>query len=411
MKHTILRHPVLLPFVLLAACSTPQGSPARSDAPDTARATSTAPIAPAAKKSAVCAPANPTAWSYWPEEWKGPLLVTEALPHGARVTKGDTLVQFDLRPLDEAIRNAELESESARVRHAGLVERQRIEEESARSALAVARASQARTERALAAWKENDVAFQRRDDEIAQRRERSYVEDQQDELGQLEEMYNRDELVDGTEDIVLKRQRRGLAIALDSTALSRDRAKKRLDLDLALDLEQREEAARTQGEAVERQARSQAIEARARADAMARSAEELADKEARLARLKRDRAALDAKSASDGVFLHGAPRDWRPGRTPARIERGSTLGVQAEVASVADAGVRELRLDLAGTDLVTWKDGARVDVTFAGGDKAKGKLHVDPWPRGDGNFDATVELDAASAAMHAGTRADVEIAP
>ena len=69
------------------------------------------------------------------------------------------------------------------MRHTGLVERQKIEEEAANAALANARAALARTDRALAAWKERELAFERRDDEIDQRRERSYIEDQQDELG------------------------------------------------------------------------------------------------------------------------------------------------------------------------------------------------------------------------------------
>jgi hypothetical protein len=399
----------LLPLLLFAACSTAPAAagdskPATTATPATANAAGNA-------KSAVCAPANPAGWSYWPEEWKGSLVVVEVLPHGASVKQGDTLMRFDLRPLEEQIHAAELDSKSAQVRHAGLVERQRIEEEAAQSALAVARASLARTQRSLAAWKENDLAFLRREDELAQRRERSYIEDQQDELGQLEEMYKRDELVDGTEDIVLKRQKRGLAITEDSTALARDRARKRFDLDVALDVEQREESARTQAEAVERQAQTQSVDRRARADALFRSAEELADKEARLARLKRDRAALEAKAPRDGVFLHGAARDWRPGRTPTRIERGSSVASFAEVAVVADAGVRELRLDVAGADLASWEDGARVRVTPAGGTALAGRLHVDPWPRGDGTFDATVELDASADALHAGTRADVAIAP
>lgn len=396
--------PALLPVLLFAACSTPGASAVPSPGAPAAVA------APAATKPAVFAPAEATPWSYWPEEWNGPLLVVEVLPHGAKVKQGDVLARFDLRPLDEQIRNAELELKSAQVRHTGLVERQRLEEESAKSSLAVARAALARTDRSLAAYKESELAFQRRDDEIDQRRERSYLEDQKDELGQLEEMYKRDELVDGTEDIVLKRQKRGLAIAQDSTALSRDRAKKRFDVDVVLDTEQREEARRTQAEAVERQARSQAIDERARADALVRSTEELADKEARVARLKRDREALAAKAPRDGVFLHGAPRDWRPGRTPARIERGSNLGAHAEVASVADLGVKELRLELTGPDLAKWKDGARVTVRAQNGATLAGKLRVEPWPRGDGNFDASVELDAPADSIPAGARADVELA-
>lgn len=394
---------LLSPVLALAACSTP-----RSDLGASAGA-SAASTPPAATKSAVLAPANPTAWSYWPEEWNGPLLVLEVVQHGTQVKTGDVLARVDLRDLDEALRTAELDVRSAQVRHSGLVERQRIEDESSSSSLAQARAGLARSERSHAAWKERDLAFEVRSDEITQRQERSYVEDQVDELAQLEEMYKRDELVNGTEDLVLKRQKRALGIAQDSTALSRDRSKKRFELDLALEREQRDESLRAQVEAVARQARAGDIDRAARIDALQRSAEELADKEARLARLRRDREALAAKSPRDGVFLHGSTRDWRTGRSPTRIERGSTLAIHAELAAVADAGTREARLELVGSDLANWKDGARVTVKPVGSAQLTGTLRVDPWPRGDGNFDARVEFEAP-AALPAGTRAEVELA-
>jgi len=393
----------LSPLLALASCSTPGSDPG------TAGSGTAAPTAPAVTKSAVLAPANPTAWAYWPEEWNGPLLVLEVVPHGAQVKSGDVLARIDLRDLEEAVRTAQLEVRSAQVRHSGLVERQRIEDDSSSSSLAQARAALARSERSHAAWKERDLSFEVRSDEISQRQERSYVEDQVDELAQLEEMYKRDELVNGTEDLVLKRQKRALGIAQDSTALSRDRSKKRFDLDLTLEREQRDESLRAQTEAVARQARAGDIDRAARIDALQRSAEELADKEARLARLGRDREALAAKSPRDGVFLHGSTRDWRQGRSPTRIERGATLALHAEVASVAEAGTREARLELVGSDLALWKDGARVVVKPVGSAALTGILRVDPWPRGDGNFDARVELQTA-AALPAGTRAEVEIA-
>ncbi len=402
-----MRSSLLAPLFVLAACAT---DPAKVDAPANPGATVAAPTQ-AATKNAEFAPANPTPWSYWPEEWNGQLLVLEVLPHGSTVRAGEVLARFDLRPLDDEIRKADLELKSAQVRHAALVERQQIEEEAAQSSLATARAGLERTKRSLTAWKEQDLAFARRDDEIDQRRERSYIEDQKDELGQLEEMYKRDELVDGTEDLVLKRQKRGLALTEDSVGLSRDRAKKRFDLDQTLELEQREESARTQTEGVERQRRTQEIERRGRVDAQLRSGEELADREARMARLKRDREALACKAPRAGVFLHGATRDWRLGRTPARIERGSSLGARAEIGCVADPAPRELRVDLQGTDLAQWKDGAKVTAKTSSGTKLPGVLKVDPWPRGDGVFEAVVVLDAPVEAIPVGARADLELVP
>ncbi len=397
----------VLACVLFTACASSRHDvPAAAPAPKTDK--------PAAEKSApaktgVCAPANAVPWSYWPEEWSGQLLVLEITPHGSPVREGDVVARFDTRQIDDQIRNADLELRSAQVKHAGLVERHRIDEEAARSSLAQAQSGLDRAKRALAGWKERDLEFSRRDDELAQRREQSSLEDQRDELGQLEEMYNRDELVDGTEEIVLKRARRQLALTESAVSLSRDRARKRFELDQALELEQREEAVRVQGEALDRLKRSQEIERKSRQDAEARSAEQLAEQEAKLARLRRDREALAVTAARTGFLLHGPAKDWRPGRTPPRHERGSTLAARAEFLCVADHAVREVRLELQAADLAAWKDGARARARTPAGAELPGKLRVDPWPRGDGGFDAALVLDEPAESLMVGTRCDVTL--
>src|SRR6185436_17081035 len=134
-----------------------------------------------------------------------------------------------------------------------------------------------------------ELAFEQRSQDLSRRYQQANLEDQTDELDQLEKMYKGDELVDATEDIVLKRSRRGLALTKDGNALASERTKHHEEFELVLERERREEELRAQTESVARLERQQELEARARADAERRSAAALAEQKEKFARLQRDR--------------------------------------------------------------------------------------------------------------------------
>src|SRR5262245_56473177 len=190
----------------------------------------------------ILVPREPAVIALWPETHGGPWTVLEVVPNGTAVEAGQVVVRCETREFDEGLHDAELALASATLAHAGLLERGRLETEGAASALERARAGLERSRRQLAAWKEKDLVFARRSDDLSRRYEEAGLEDQLDELAQLEKMYQADELVDATEDIVIKRSQRGLALTKDQNALSRERAAQRFELELALQTEQREEA-------------------------------------------------------------------------------------------------------------------------------------------------------------------------
>lgn len=386
--------PALFLSLALACRSTP--------GPETSASAASPASAP---KLGVLAPLGGAALSLWPEAHAGSFVVLEVLPSGTPVAAGEVLARCDARAIDEQLADARLELGTQRLNHEATLERNRLEAQAAESARARAQAGLERARRALESWRTNELAFSARQDELSQRYQEANLEDQTDELDQLEKMYAADELVDATEDIVLKRSRRGLALTREGNALALERARVRRELDQALERERREEELRAQEEAFERLGREQALAAQARADAELRSSAALAKKTEALARLERDRALFELRAPEAGVLLHGARRDWRPGKSPTRIERGATLATRAEVFLVVPPEPGAVAFEVTDAERARFADGSELVVRpLHGQGEGRARVTLDPLPRALGTGDLTLEAVATLAAPLAGAR-------
>jgi len=396
--------PALLFTLLLCACASSSGGASGGPEPAAAQ-TSAAPAAPAApaaqaaapaaqartlERSGVLAPVGPAVISLWPQTWSGEFLVLEVTPPGARVQAGDVLLRMETRGYEQRLAAAERDMRSAELRHMALTERNALEEQSAASTLEQTRARLDRARRALEGYLSRELAFSKRQDELAALREKHGIEDQQDELAQVEKMYQADELVDDTEEIVLKRSRRDLESTIQQVKLSRDRRQYDDELSEALQVESRKEDVYQQELALERLVKSQEIERRSRADAEARSSSELAEQRAELERLRADGALFTLEAPSAGVLLHGKLEDYRPGATVPRLERGSRLSPRSDVLLVADPARMAVAIDVAESRLAALRSGASALVRPLSlpGVALSGHLELESWPQPKGGEEA-----------------------
>jgi len=403
-----------LSLLLCAACQTGAASPSSSGDPAAPpRAAAAGAAQGALEKVGIVAPLSYDALVLVPEQYAGGFSVLEVLPHGTLVSEGDVIARLDARAIDQELHRSGLELASAEIRHQGVVERNRLDAAAAALELEQSAAALERARRSLAGFREFELAFDRRADDLAKRNEQASIEDQVDELDQLEKMYKADALVDATEDIVIKRSRRQLETTRQAVDLSRDRARYREEYDRQRDLAQREDALRAQAEAHGRLARTQELDARARADAEVRSADALREQRELCARLQRDRALFELRAPRAGVLLHGASRDFRPGRSPARCEKLGSLAPRTEVFLVADPEPGAVTLDLSDADLAQARSGLRVRVESLGATAvtAEGTLVVETHPlsasASEATYSARVTLDAPLAGVVHGTRARV----
>lgn len=402
----------LLALGVLACKSTQAPAPISASTPPAAR------DEPAAAKKGfekigVLAPVGAAAISLWPEAYSGSFVVLDVRPTGSNVEAGDVIAQLDTRAIDEEIRRAEAELRSKELALTQQRARNELDESSAQRALKNATAALDRAKRALDGYKEKELAFGKRQDELQKRYEQANLDDQRDELDQLEKMYKADELVDATEDIVIKRSRRSLDNTKLGNELSRDRARYREELEQSLQLESRTEEFQNRTADLAKLQATQALERESRADADTRAVEAAKDARTRLERLRRDRELFEIDAPRAGVLLHGALRDWRPSKAPARFERGSALTPRSDVFLIADPSPSAVALDVTDAEAARFTTNARVQVALLAGSEALvgGEISIDGYARNlttnDAQLEATVRASAPLANARYGQRAKV----
>jgi multidrug efflux pump subunit AcrA (membrane-fusion protein) len=160
-----------------------------------------------------------------PKTWSD-LTVKEALPHGARVKKGDTLVTLETEKIKDQIEDLEQERPGAKIAlELGLVELDNLNEstpqklESAKRSQRVANEEFAYFEGTNRVQREKSARFNLKGAE-------QRLENALEELKQLEKMYKADDLTEETEEIILKRQKYAVEMAeffLQGAQLNADR--------------------------------------------------------------------------------------------------------------------------------------------------------------------------------------------
>lgn len=142
---------------------------------------------------------RPEVWTEW--------VVVEAVEQGTRVEPGDTLVQFESRKLDEAIRDLETDRELARLSIEQARQDLEALEKTAPLELEMARRSTQETVEDLRYWESTERELAERMADYMLKSSQLSYENALEELNQLEQMYEADDLTEETEEIILKRQR------------------------------------------------------------------------------------------------------------------------------------------------------------------------------------------------------------
>ncbi len=250
------------------------------------------------------------------QAWQGEMPVAKIATHGAKVKKGDVLLQIDGAKLHEAVAAAGIELASARVQldrvtgeiklaAAGdALQKERVEREAKQAAERLKYFTDVEMQLEL---KELDLSKMWSEDSIA---------DQKEELDQIEKMYKSEELTNATRDIVLKRAQR----YLERTKTRYDIFMKRYDrirsYDMPRQLEEWQLAARERAHGLESWSKTSPIQRADRETNLARQTAAVRQQEENLAKLRKDEAALTVAAPADGVVWYG------------QFEGGSWQGVE-----------------------------------------------------------------------------------
>lgn len=160
-----------------------------------------------------------------PKTWSD-LTVKEALPHGARVKKGDTLVSLETEKIKDQIEDLEQDRPGAKIAlELGLAELDNLSDSTPQK-LEAARRSQRVANEDFAYFEGTNRVQREKSARFNLKSAEQRLENAMEELKQLEKMYKADDLTEETEEIILKRQKFTVEMAeffLQSAQLNSDR--------------------------------------------------------------------------------------------------------------------------------------------------------------------------------------------
>ncbi len=332
-----------------------------------------------------------------PESWSE-LTVREAIEAGTAVQAGDRLLALDTTKLAEAIRDAEAALKTDKIELEELAAELRVLEQTTPQELA-----HAKRERDIAAndykyFTETEKKLDTQQLDFMLKTYTNSLEYAKEELRQLEKMYKADDLMEETEEIIIKQQRdqvEQLGFMLDMARMHRDRT-------LDADLPRHEQALATAVErtkiASEKAEQTLPLAVHKLQLRMLRSKEELRRGEEKLAKLKHDLEMFTVKAPAAGVVYYGECRggDWTHAEMANKLRRGGNLSAHEVLMTIVPLRPLVVRATVPEKELAQLQPGLPARVTAAAWPDVKLKAAVErvaALPDPAGKFVVWVKLD------------------
>lgn len=332
-----------------------------------------------------------------PEEWNE-LTIKDIVPHGARVKKGDVILQLDPRKINDAIRDLEAGMNAAEL----AIRQNEVEIGATEPLLPLGMDAAARARRNAVADLERFNKLERdltvRQSEEALKRTRQYLEMEEAELRELEKMYKADDLTEETEEIILKRQRDAVDAARFQLEVAKIEQEKALKIELPRKEEGLKDAATRQSVLFEksRNALPMAL-LKLKLDSEKLKLDRAKSIE-KLEKLKHDQESMAIRAPRDGVVYYGACVLGNfPNSTElaAKLRRGGAIVPNDVVLTVVDVSDLAIRATVPEKQLSQVKRGVTGFATWADSDDCRGDVRVESLsavPIGPGKFTATLEV-------------------
>ena len=342
-----------------------------------------------------------------PKSWQE-FEIVEVADHGAKVSKGDVLIRFETESIDRKLDDARraLATSTLNLAQAELDLKNLVETSPHRLDAYKRAAEIAREENAYFVKTRRKATEEGAEQSL--KRSKQMLENQQEELKQLTQMYAADDITEETEEIILTRQKNAVAAA--EFSLRMEELEHRRTIDVTLPREAVELANNERDTAIRlvkaEQDIPRSIELKKLEVESLRSSHER--EKQTLAELEHDRALFEVKAPSDGWFHHGAIENGRwstgdavkaivkHGKPPLNRVYASFVPASSDwgiTAFLDEAAARSLKNDAAGTAVLPGREDLEIPVKLA-------NLATAPSPEGTyrADFAATWPKDAAPVA-------------
>ncbi|MHC4338647.1 MAG: efflux RND transporter periplasmic adaptor subunit [Planctomycetota bacterium] len=340
--------------------------------------------------------------------FSGTLTLEEVAPNGRLVNKGDVVARLKTRGIDRQIEADEMSLKRTMMDLNQAEERARMQDQKAAASLERAQRDAVRAAKRLEGYVEHEKALDEEGERMGVESRKYRLEDQADELEQLEKMYSEDELVDATEEIVLKRQRRNFARTQANFDLSE---KRRLHRKAYYDTWRREDLeldARHQTEALERTQKSQAMDRQKTEMDLGKRRYDLDRAKEKMLDLRRDREQFVIRAPRSGILLHGKA-DAAPWTDKLKV--GGSLKNRTVFATVAAPDKLKVATTIEEKNLFKLKVDIAAEVEPKASPKSHyvGPLSVEHLPYKAGEFKAEIPLGEVEPRLRPGMRCKVAI--
>ena len=332
-----------------------------------------------------------------PKNWST-FRVKRAVEHGSTVKKGDVLIEFERERYEEALVDQRRRVESAIIALKKAEEELRFAQNVNPLDLQLARRSKQIIDEDWDYYQKVDRPFAEKYAKFLAEVSKWYLEYEQEELRQLEKMYQADELTDETEEIILRRQRNSVRMAEMDVEL----AEKRLGETMKFTIPRRTESQELAHKRAEHTLRyleaTLPLSVRDAELSFEQAKITLEREQKRLKELEADRELLEIRSPMDGVVYYGRIQrgSWSaPSTTSERLQPGTTADTNKVLltivqprplcvwADVPENRVARLRVGLAGTAQTPVLPGAYLPAKV---------VELSPIPVREGNFAARIEV-------------------
>ena len=354
---------------------------------------------------------RPEVWTEW--------VVLEAVEQGARVSAGDTLVKFDSRKLDEALRDLQTERELAQLSIEQTRKDLELMEKSAPLDMEMARRSTQFAVEDLRYWETTELDLAKKMAEFMLKSSSQWYEYALEELKQLEKMYEADDLTEETEEIILKRQRAQVEFAkffLDRAKLDHDRS---LETQIPRRDEQTKQRTRQQELSLEKLEVTQPLLLARKRLELQKMEYERAKSDERLARLQHDQKLMTIVAEQDGLVYYGrcTRGSWSTASSMAeRLRRGGTLSANEPFMTIVQPRPLFVRAKLPEKELRYVKPDMQGKVVPEGFSDLKltaAVTQVGAIPVSEGNFEARISVDLGTnaSAIMPGMTCSIQLTP
>lgn len=323
--------------------------------------------------------------------------IERLVPHGTLVKAGQNVVWFDSEPISEKFKTAEIDMRLATItmeedefNHKQFVATQKLERSAAERSW---QAAQQNYNNFVKVDRERTIATQAN----SLKGSLASLENAKEELGQLQQMYDADELTEESEEIVLKRAKRAVESAEFRHANAEIAAARAIKQNLPRTIAEQdatfERAQHAHAKAVRdisvASTRAQ-IEITKKRDAHKKAQQEFEE-------LKAERKKVVLASPIAGIVVHGKLTRGKLSDKPSLLEKDSSVTGSQVIATVVAPGRLQVRLDVEQKNLSLVKPGTKCTVSVPGvnGFKANGTVKsVSAVPYAGSRYDCVVSFSA-----------------